>query len=219
MTTRRRRGEYPTAPTRRQQIVSAGLAVFSSSGFHGGSLRDIAERAGISQAGLLHHFPSKKHLLQAVLTWRDDEARRQLGEPFPDGLDLIRRLVARPVAPPARELVQLHVKVSAEGVSVNHPIHGYVFERHASAFRTVRQAFERAVADGELRNDVDCAAAARTLLALTDGLQVQWLLHPDEADVEGDLRRCLESLLAADLQAPAGRALALPWPERKPTER
>ena len=219
MTTRRRRGEYTPPLARRQQIVSAGLAVFSTSGFHGASLRNIAERAGISQAGLLHHFPSKKHLLQAVLTWRDDEARRQLGEPFPDGLDLIRRLVARPVGSPARKLVQLHVKVSAEGVSVNHPIHGYVFERHASAFRTVRQAFERAVADGELRNDVDCAAAARTLIALMDGLQVQWLLHPDEADMAGDLRRCLESLLASDLQAPAGRALAVPRHERKPTER
>lgn len=199
MTTRRRRGEYTAPPTRRQQIVSAGLAVFSSSGFHGGSLRDVAERVGLSQAGLLHHFPSKKHLLQAVLTWRDDEARRQLGEPFPDGLELIRRLVARPDTPPARELVQLHVKVSAEGVSVNHPIHGYVFERHASAFTTVHQAFERAVADGELRNDIDCAAAARTLIALMDGLQAQWLLHPEEADIAGDLRRCLQSWLAADL--------------------
>ena len=143
-----------------------------------------------------------------MLTWRDDGTRRQLGEPFPDGLDLIRRLVARPATPPTRELVQLHVKVSAEGVSVDHPIHGYVFERHASVLRTVRQAFERAVADGELRNDVDCAAAARTLIALTDGLQVQWLLRPDEVDIAGDLRRCLESLLAAELRAPAGLPLA-----------
>jgi AcrR family transcriptional regulator len=202
MTTRRRRGEYTPALARRQQIINAGLAVFSSSGFHGASLRDVAERVGLSQAGLLHHFPSKRHLLEAVLTWRDDEARRQLGEPFPDGLDLIRRLVTRPAIPPTRELAQLHAIVSAEGASLDHPIHGYVFERYASVFTTVRQAFERAVADGELRHDVDCAAAARTLIALMDGLQVQWLLHPDEVDITGDLRRCLESWLAVDLQAP-----------------
>jgi AcrR family transcriptional regulator len=199
MATRRRRGEYTPPLARRQQIVNAGLAVFSSSGFHGASLRDVAERVGLSQAGLLHHFPSKKHLLQAVLTWRDNEVRRQLGEPFPDGLDLIRRLIARPAIPPTRELVQLHVMVSAEGAALDHPIHGYVFERHASVFTTVRQAFERAVADGELRNDVDCAAAARTLIALIDGLQVQWLLHPAEVDIAGDLRRCLQSWLAVDL--------------------
>ena len=199
MTTRRRRGEYAQTPARRQEIVNAGLAVFSSSGFHRGSLRDVAERAGLSQAGLLHHFPSKKHLLKAVLTWRDDEARRQLGEPVPDGLDLIRRLVARPPTTRTRELVRLHVIVSAEGVFADHPVHGYVFERHASLFTMVRKAFERAAATGELRRDVDCAVAARTLIALMDGLQVQWLLHPDEVDMAGDLRRCLQPLLTVDL--------------------
>jgi AcrR family transcriptional regulator len=199
MTTRTRRGEYTPALVRRQQIVDAGLAVFSSSGFRGGSLRDVAERVGLSQAGLLHHFPSKKHLLLAVLTWRDHQARRQLGEPFPDGLDLIRRLVGRPATTRTRELVRLHVIVSAEGASADHPIRGYVLERHASAFTMVREAFERAVADGELRRDVDCAGAARTLIALMDGLQVQWLLHPDEVDMAGDLRRCLQPWLTADL--------------------
>jgi AcrR family transcriptional regulator len=199
MTTRRQRGEYAQTPARRQEIVNAGLAVFSSSGFHRGSLRDVAERAGLSQAGLLHHFPSKKHLLKAVLTWRDDDAHRQLGEPVPDGLDLIRRLVARPSTTFTRELVRLHVIVSAEGAFPDHPIHGYVFERHASFFTMVRKAFERAAANGELRRDVDCAAAARMLIALMDGLQVQWLLHPDEVDIAGDLRRCLQPLLTVDL--------------------
>jgi AcrR family transcriptional regulator len=199
MTIRGRRGKYAQTPARRQEIVNAGLAVFSSSGFHRGSLRDVAERAGLSQAGLLHHFPSKKHLLKAVLTWRDDEAHRQLGEPVPDGLDLIRRLVARPPTTRTRELARLHVIVSAEGAFAGHPIHKYVFERHASFFTMVRKAFERAAANGELRRDVDCAVAARMLIALMDGLQLQWLLHPDEVDMAGDLRRCLQPLLTVDL--------------------
>jgi len=206
MTTRRRRGEYAQTLARRQEILNAGLAVFSSSGFHGASLRDVAARAGLSQAGLLHHYPSKEHLLKAVFTWRDDEARRQLGEPVPDGLDLIRRLVALPTATRTREaatltreLVQLHVIVSAEGSVADHPIHGYVLERHASVLEMVRRAFERAAVAGELRRDVDCASAARTLMALMDGLQLQWLLHPDAVDIAGDLRRCLQPWLTVDL--------------------
>lgn len=206
MATGRRRGEHAQTPARRQQIVNAGLAVFSSSGFHGASLRDVAQRAGLSQAGLLHHYPSKEHLLKAVLTWRDNEARRQLGESVPDGLDLIRRLVALPAATRTREaamltreLVQLHLIVSAEGSVADHPIHGYVLERHASVLEMVRRAFERAAAHGELRRDVDCASAARTLMALMDGLQVQWLLRPDAVDMAGDLRRCLQPWLTVDL--------------------
>jgi AcrR family transcriptional regulator len=206
MTTGRRRGESAQTLARRQEIVNAGLAVFSSSGFHGASLRDVAERAGLSQAGLLHHYPSKGHLVEAVFTWRDNEARRRLGEPVPDGLDLIRRLVALPAttrtreaATLTRELVQLHVVMSAEGSLADHPVHGYVLERHTSVLKMVRRAFERAAAHGELRRDVDCASAARTLIALMDGLQVQWLLHPDAVDMAGDLRRCLQPWLTVDL--------------------
>src|SRR5260370_37942394 len=98
MTTRRRRGEYAQTLARRQEILNAGLAVFSSSGFHGASLRDVAARAGLSQAGLLHHFPSKDRKLDAEGTWVDLGARRILREQNPDGLDLIRRLVALPSA-------------------------------------------------------------------------------------------------------------------------
>jgi AcrR family transcriptional regulator len=185
--------------SRRQQIVRAGLAVFSSAGFHGASLRDIAERVGLSQAGLLHHYPSKERLLKAVLSWRDDRASGQLGDPPPDGLDLIRHLVEQPTAAPAREFVQLDVIVSAEGTSADYPVHGYVLERRARVLETVRVAFERAAAAGELRPDIDCATAARTVVALMDGLQLQWLLRPDAADVEGDLRRCLQPWLTTGL--------------------
>ncbi len=93
----------------------------------------------------------------------------------------------------------MHVIVSAEGSVADHPVHGYVLERHASVLEMVRRAFERAAAHGELRRDVDCASAARTLMALMDGLQVQWLLHPDAVDIAGDLRRCLQPWLTVDL--------------------
>lgn len=199
MTTRRPRGASARTPVRRQEIVRAGLAVFSSSGFHGASLRDIAGRAGLSQAGLLHHYASKADLLKAVLAWRDDGSRQQLGEPPPEGLDLIRRLVARPASAQILELVRLHVIISAEAVAAGHPVHGYVRERQASVLDTVRQAFERAAARGELRPGVDCAASARALVALMDGLQVQWLLRPDQADITGDVRRCLQPLLTVEL--------------------
>jgi AcrR family transcriptional regulator len=194
--TTHQRGERAQTLARRQEIVAAGLTAFSSSGFHGTSLRDVAGRAGLSQAGLLHHFRSKEHLLKAVLAWRDDEARRQLGEPAPHGLDLIRRLIARSSATGTREFVRLDVIVSAEGTAADYPVHDYVRERQTAAHEVVRAAFERAAAHGGLRRDVDCAAAARTLTALMAGLQVQWLLDPADADIEGDLSRCLQPWLA-----------------------
>jgi AcrR family transcriptional regulator len=194
------RGEYAKTPERRQQIVDAAVEVFSAAGYRKGSLRDVAEKVGLSQAGLLHHFPSKEHLLEAVLSWRDGVSAQLIGEPFPEGIELLRgfvRLAEYNASTP--ELVELHVIVSAEGTSEDHPLRGYFVERYIRILRLVRQAFERAATEGQLRGDVDCASAARTLIALMDGLQIQWLLDRDGVDMAADLRRYLQPLLTVEL--------------------
>jgi len=194
------RGEYAKTPERRQQIVDAAVEVFSSSGYRKGSLRDVADKVGLSQAGLLHHFPSKERLLQAVLTWRDSVSARLIGEPLPEGIDLLRGWVAlAEYNASTPELVELHVIVSAEGTSQDHPLRDYFVGRYVNVLDLVRQAFERAAAEGQLRPGVDCASAARTLIALTDGLQIQWLLNRDQVDMAADLRRYLQPLLTVEL--------------------
>ena len=95
--------------------------------------------------------------------------------------------------------MELHVIVSAEGTSADHPLHNYFVGRSAWLIDLVRRAFERAAAEGQLRSDVDCASAARTLLALMDGLQIQWLLNRDQVDMAADLRRYLQPLLTVEL--------------------
>jgi AcrR family transcriptional regulator len=199
-TARKPRGEYAKTRARRQEIIDAAVEVFSSAGFHKGSLRDVADRVNLSQAGLLHHFPSKEHLLQAVLTWRDDESGVLLGQPLPAGLDLLRGLVAlAEYNASTPELVELHVILSAEGTSADHPLHNYFVARYALVFDMVRKAFEQAEAQDQLKQGVDCASAARTVIALMDGLQVQWLLHRDEVDMAGDLQCYVQSLLTIEL--------------------
>ena len=179
--------------------MDAAVEVFSSSGYRKGSLRDVADKVGLSQAGLLHHFPSKEHLLQAVLAWRDDLSGRMMGDPLPQGIDLLRGLVAlAEYNASTPELVELHVIVSAEGTSADHPLRDYFVGRYVSVLAETRRAFERAAAEGQLRPGVDCASAARTLIALMDGLQMQWLLDRT-IDMAADLRRYLQPLLTVEL--------------------
>ena len=196
----RARGEYAKSAERRQQIVDAAAEVFSCAGYRKGSLRDVADKVGLSQAGVLHHFPSKEHLLQAVLSWRDGETARLMGEPLPEGIDFLRGLVrAAEHNATKRELVELHVIVSAEGTSAGHPLRDYFTGRYGYVLARTREAFERAAADGQLVPGTDCAGAARTLIALMDGLQIQWLLNPEDVDMAAELRRYLRLLLTADL--------------------
>lgn len=199
-TARRPRGEYSKSAARRQEILEAAVEVFSGVGFHKGSLRDVADRVGMSQAGLLHHFPSKELLLQAVLTWRDDDARVLMGDPPPTGTDLLRFLVFLAGHNSGRpRLVQLHVILSGEGVSAEHPLHAYFVQRYGTVYTMILEAFEEAAAQGDVREGVDCASAAKTMIALMDGLQLQWLLHHAEVDMAADLRRYLQLLLTVEI--------------------
>jgi BetI-type transcriptional repressor, C-terminal len=47
----------------------------------------------------------------------------------------------------------------------------------------IAAALRGGIDSGEIRPDVDCDAIAAEIIAMMDGLQVQWLLHPDQIDL------------------------------------
>lgn len=51
----------------RDNIRAVALELFSSKGFDQTSLREIAERVGLTKASLYYHYPSKQELLVAVV--------------------------------------------------------------------------------------------------------------------------------------------------------
>jgi AcrR family transcriptional regulator len=55
------------ATDRRTQILAAAMDVFSERGFHGARTRDLAERAGVSEALIFRHFPTKEDVIRAIL--------------------------------------------------------------------------------------------------------------------------------------------------------
>ena len=68
------------ANDRRSQILAAALDVFAELGFHGARTRDVAERAGVSEALLFRHFPTKEDLIRAILESVGFEERIELLE-------------------------------------------------------------------------------------------------------------------------------------------
>jgi AcrR family transcriptional regulator len=63
---KRRTTEEP-APHGEEAILRAAIAVMAEHGYHGTSVRDIAERAGLSPAALYHHFESKQDVLVTIM--------------------------------------------------------------------------------------------------------------------------------------------------------
>jgi TetR/AcrR family transcriptional regulator len=56
-----------TAADRRSQLLDAALELFSRKGFGGTTTREIAAAAGVTEAIIFRHFPSKQALYTAVL--------------------------------------------------------------------------------------------------------------------------------------------------------
>jgi AcrR family transcriptional regulator len=50
-----------------QQILTAALDLFTEKGYHGSTIRQVADRAGVSVPGLYHHFSSKRKLLERLM--------------------------------------------------------------------------------------------------------------------------------------------------------
>src|SRR5579883_382302 len=51
----------------RTATVAAATRLFASRGFDGTALQDIADAVGVTKPAVLHHYPSKEHVRQAVL--------------------------------------------------------------------------------------------------------------------------------------------------------
>ncbi|MBT2466959.1 helix-turn-helix transcriptional regulator [Streptomyces sp. ISL-66] len=51
----------------RRQILRVSMELFGARGFHDTSLREIAERVGVSKPAVLYHFPGKADILAALV--------------------------------------------------------------------------------------------------------------------------------------------------------
>lgn len=83
----------------RAQILAAALKLFSTQGYHGTSMRDIAVKAGVSTGNVYHQFPDKETVFRTLLDryWEAVESpdypfnRALFDGAFPDNLEALGR--------------------------------------------------------------------------------------------------------------------------------
>ncbi|WP_051388890.1 TetR/AcrR family transcriptional regulator [Arthrobacter sp. 35W] len=195
------RGAYAKTEARRAEILKAAFEVFAVSGYRSGSLKDVAEKVGLSQAGLLHHFASKEALLESVLTLRDEESVALTNSLSARGAELLGGMVdlAR-YNTTVPGLVALYCVLSAEATAEEHPAHQYFKNRYNWTRATLTRAFSDMDDLGQLRAGLPPGAAARQLIALMDGLQVQWLLDNDSVDMPAEIAAFLRVVTTEDFR-------------------
>ena len=76
----------------KERILRAATHLFASKGFEGTSVRDIAEKVGLSVPGMFHYFPSKEEILYEIMTVFMDNAYRKIMEVYSADIDPTEKL-------------------------------------------------------------------------------------------------------------------------------
>lgn len=171
--------------TSREKIIQSAMKTFAQKGFRGAKMAVIAEAAGLTGPGLLHHFPSKTHLLMEVLKEREridgEWTKASLQKNSKDILEVGIELVEHNQTVPG--MVQLFNLLAAESIPSDHPAHSF-FKKHYQDGRGVWvQAIAEAQQAGKIRSDIPAETLGILIFAVMDGLQVQWLMEPEKVDM------------------------------------
>ncbi len=161
--------------------------LFSTYGFRGTSLSLVADAVGLTEPGLLHYFPNKVKLLQGVLEYREEEdEKKYLAMIDLENANLIgvikvlENLVSENENIPG--LIQLFTVLVGESIREDHPSHDFFVDRYAYVRQQFAQVFAR-LSEIEQKSDSDPDQLASITIAVMDGLQIQWLLDPENVSM------------------------------------
>lgn len=185
------RGPYAKSARIKAEVIAKATEAFAERGYTGTSMREIALAVGMTQQGLSHHFASKEALLEAVLKHRDEASLQHYGTLQLGAVETLRAVALDVVE--RSGLIQLTTMLAAEAITPSHPAHEFFKEHFAAARGVFTRLITRGQADGEIRDDIPADQLATLVVAVFEGLQVQWLIGPD-VDIVGSVETALKVL-------------------------
>ena len=194
-------------PSHRDQLLEGAIECLRTTGYSRTTARQIAAAADASLASIGYHFGSKEALLnEAITTTCEQWATR-----------LLEAASAAPDASPLEQIAASWLAMLASFEEMRPVLVGFVEavgqsawseelrEQMAAHYRRVRQAVIEIVSSS-LGSSAEAAGAdpkviASYLIAVCDGLMLQWLLDPEETPSGEELVASLGAALNAALQA------------------
>lgn len=156
---------------RREQLIRVAIALFSRKGFSGTTTKEIAQSAGVTEALIFRHFPTKEALYDAILLWRVENSK------FAEGMAAMQELAEkRDDAGLIRSVIAGVLEFHRENVDFLRlmffaKLEGHVLgetfrERHIKPFHEfLEQYILTRQLEGQFR-DVDPAAAVGAILGM-----------------------------------------------------
>lgn len=175
------------AAERKDQIVRATVECITKHGYHNFSMQDVARTAGVSKGIIHYYFLNKDDLMMSVLDRVAGDIEGVLVEDMQAISDPVKKLeifmaVSFDVVKTTREYYQVNMDFWTQ---INHKKEvRQVISRHYSKFRdTCSQVIAEGVAQGCFRK-VDPIQQASLIIAIIDGLSLQWLFDETVFDYD-----------------------------------
>ncbi len=196
--------ERKTPDERRRALIAATLACLAREGHAGLSIRKISKEAGISVGLINHHYASKDELIgHAYETLSLDLLANMRDKVEAAGSDPRARLSAyfrASLSAPILERSILRTWVVFWGMIEHSPIMTEVHDRTYAEYRRLLEALLADLWGASGRPMPDLRLAAIGLVAIHDGLWLEWCLNPQTFSSEEAIGLCeqwTESMLAA----------------------
>jgi AcrR family transcriptional regulator len=162
------------------RILLSALRLFAEYGFHGTSIRDIAADVGVNSATLYAHYPSKAHILVALVHIGHEELHQRMQQALIDaGSEPADQLAAL-----VRAQVLAHTDFPLLALVANQELHALTAEQAAPALTLRDQATDlalRVLRRGARRGDfaIDDVTLAATAIG-SMGVRVANWFGPDQ---------------------------------------
>lgn len=192
-----------TDPQRRTHTVASLLEVatrtFNERGYDGTSMEDLARAAGITKSSIYHHVRGKEALLAMAL----DRALASLFAVLEEDAattgparDRLEHVLRRSVEVLDAELPSVTLLLRVRG---NSPVELDALERRRELDRRVTDLVTAAIAEGDLRDDLDPGLVTRLLFGTVNSL-VEWY-RPDRGQSAREVAEGLVTMVFEGLRA------------------
>lgn len=171
MTTTRRDTYTP------ETLLTVAVRIFNERGYDGTSMEHLSKAAGISKSSIYHHVSGKEELLRRAVSRALDGLFGILTEEHARVGTAVQRLehvTRRTVEVLIAELPYVTLLLRVRG---NTDTERWAMERRREFDQQVADLLKEAVADGDLRSDVELRLATRLLFGMINSI-VEWY-RPD----------------------------------------
>jgi len=187
------------ATERKEQIVRATVECITKHGYHNFSMQDVARTAGVSKGIIHYYFLNKDELMMCVLDKVAGDIERVLGEEMSSITDPWRRMeifidVCFDIVRNTKEYYQVNMDFWTQ-INQKEEIKK-VIAAHYTKFREAAAAvIQDGVDKGSFRK-VDSIAYASIVIAVVDGLSLQWLFDDKVFDYAQMSKKASQLILA-----------------------